>query len=85
MGTFEVKWNDHNDEYYVNIPIDSQTLHMSFWLDDWNDRSVRACKEFCCEECDYRVYAHKDYILRCVRRLMIDVDKILNGEKKNDN
>lgn len=48
-------------------------------------RSVRACKEFCCEECDYRVYAHKDYILRCVRRLMIDVDKILNGEKKNDN
>ena len=40
MRTFEVKWNDHDDEYYVNIPIDNQTLHMSFWLDDWNDRSV---------------------------------------------
>lgn len=48
-------------------------------------RSVQACKEFCCEECDYRIYAHEVYILRCVRRLMIDVDKILNGEKKNDN
>ena len=34
METFEVKWNDYDDEYYVNIPIDNQTLHMSFWLDD---------------------------------------------------
>ena len=40
METFEVQRHDHDDEYYVNIPIDNQTLHMSFWLDDWNDRSV---------------------------------------------
>lgn len=40
METFNVKWNGHDDEYYVNIPIDNQTLHMSFWLDDWTDRSV---------------------------------------------
>lgn len=40
METFEVKWNNYKDEYYVNIPIDNQTLHMSFWLDDWTDRSI---------------------------------------------
>ena len=40
MEIFEVKWNNYKAEYYVNIPIDNQTLHMSFWLDDWTDRSV---------------------------------------------
>ena len=40
MEAFEVKWNSHDYEYYVNIPIDNQTLHMSFWLDDRNNRSV---------------------------------------------
>ena len=40
METFDVKWNNYKDEYYINIPIDNQTLHMSFWLDDWTDRSV---------------------------------------------
>ena len=48
-------------------------------------RSVTACKEFCCGECDYRVYCHEQYTLRCVRRLMIDVDRILNGGQKDDN
>ena len=40
MMTIEPKFNNQDDEYYVDIPIDNQTLHMSFWLDDWTDRSV---------------------------------------------
>ena len=34
MMTIEPKFNNQDDEYYVDIPIDNQTLHMSFWLDD---------------------------------------------------
>ena len=40
MMNIEPKFNNQDDEYYVDIPIDNQTLHMSFWLDDWTDRSV---------------------------------------------
>ena len=36
METFEIKWNGYDDEYYVNIPIDNQTLYMAFQLNDWS-------------------------------------------------
>lgn len=40
METFEVKWNRQDDEYYVNIPIDNQTLYMAFQLNDWSYDTV---------------------------------------------
>ena len=40
MVSIEPKFDYHEDEYYVDIPIDNQTLHMAFQLDNWTDRSV---------------------------------------------
>lgn len=40
METFEIKWNGYDDEYYVNIPIDNQTLYMAFQLNDWSYDTV---------------------------------------------
>ena len=40
MEIFEVKWNGYDDEYYVNIPIDNQTLYMAFQLNDWSYDTV---------------------------------------------
>lgn len=36
----EAKWNPKNDEYFINVPIENQTLHMAFEMDDWTMDTV---------------------------------------------
>jgi hypothetical protein len=36
MTEYRVQWNDWDDEYFIDIPIGNQTLHMAFQEYDWN-------------------------------------------------
>lgn len=36
----EAKWNHEKNEYYINTPIENQTLHMAFEMDDWTMDTV---------------------------------------------
>jgi hypothetical protein len=40
--------------------------------------SVNACCDFCCGECHYNIYESKDYPIRCIHKLMNDVQALLN-------
>lgn len=57
METFEVKWNHQDDEYYVNIPIDKQTLYMGFQMNYWTDDTIY----FNIVLAVYNKRKHKDY------------------------
>lgn len=43
--------------------------------------SVNACSDFCCGECHYNIYESKDYTLRCIHKLMKDVNSLLNKDE----
>lgn len=47
-------------------------------------KAVVSCSEFCCGECPYNIYVSKDYSLRCIHHLMIDIDELLNGKEGNN-
>jgi hypothetical protein len=38
--------------------------------------SFEACGDFCCGECHYNVYESKDYPLRCMHKLITDVNNL---------
>jgi len=47
--------------------------------------SVNACSDFCCGECHYNIYESKDYTLRCIHKLMKDVNELLNKDECEGN
>ena len=46
-------------------------------------KAVKACSEFCCGECPYQHLDDPDGYLkmRCIHALMVDINKMLNGEE----
>ena len=49
-------------------------------------KGVECCSEFLCKECPYKKYDSSDYILRCMHKLISDVnkniDQVLRGAGK---
>ena len=41
-------------------------------------KGLSYCSEFECKECPYQIYNDKTYILRCMHRLMVDLNEIMN-------
>lgn len=37
---YNIQWDDIDDEYYVDVPIGNQTLHMAFQEYDWSMDTV---------------------------------------------
>lgn len=47
-------------------------------------KGLKCCSDFLCNECPYKVYEHIDYKLRCIHKLIVDINEIIE-EKENDN
>ena len=47
-------------------------------------KSVELCAEFMCGECPYNIYEDKEYPLRCVHKLMIDINSLLNSNEERE-
>jgi hypothetical protein len=39
-------------------------------------KGLRCCSEFECGECPYKIYDDKTYTLRCMHRLMVDLQAL---------
>ena len=39
-------------------------------------KGLKCCAEFLCDECPYKIYEHIDYKLRCIHKLIIDLNEI---------
>lgn len=39
-------------------------------------RGLKACKDFLCGECPYQNLDSKDYPIRCIHTLIVDLDKV---------
>lgn len=40
-------------------------------------KGLNCCSEFLCKECPYNQYASSNYILKCMHKLMVDLQKNL--------
>ena len=47
-------------------------------------KNVELCAEFMCGECPYNIYEdeNKEYSLRCIHKLMVDINYLLNSNKE---
>ena len=47
-------------------------------------KSVELCAECMCGECPYNIYddENKEYSLRCIHKLMVDINFLLNSNKE---
>lgn len=43
---------------------------------------VNACACFCCGECPYNIYESKEYPIRCMHKLILDVNDLFNNIQK---
>ena len=43
-------------------------------------KGLRCCSEFECGECPYKIYedAGRTYVLRCIHKLMVDLNELMN-------
>lgn len=44
-------------------------------------KGLDCCSEFLCGECPYKIYMHHDYTIRCMHKLMIDLQALISEEK----
>lgn len=45
-------------------------------------KGLKCCSEFLCGECPYQIYDSDHYKLRCIHKLIVDLNSLLNGGKK---
>lgn len=38
-------------------------------------KGLECCAEFLCSECPYKIYEHVDYKLRCIHKLIVDLNE----------
>ena len=38
-------------------------------------KGLACCAEFLCGECPYKIYEHVDYKLRCIHKLIVDLNE----------
>ena len=44
---------------------------------------MKCCDEFLCGECPYRKYEHNEYTMRCIHKLIQDINKLYFEGKEN--
>ena len=52
------------------------------------EKGMKCCEEFLCGECPYEQYDDKinhEFTIRCMHKLMVDINKLYFKEQKNDN
>ena len=42
-------------------------------------KGLKCCSEFLCGECPYQIYDNDHYKLRCIHKLIVDLNNLLNG------
>lgn len=45
-------------------------------------KGLKCCSEYLCNECPYQIYESNKYLLRCVRKLIVDLNSLLNTEEE---
>ena len=40
-------------------------------------KAIQVCAEFLCSECPYKIYEHEEYKMRCIHKLMVDIDQLI--------
>lgn len=47
-------------------------------MDNNLKKSIASCAEFLCSQCPYNRYESIDYKLKCIHKLMVDIDADIN-------
>lgn len=49
------------------------------------EKGMKCCEEFLCGECPYRIYEDpsKEYLIRCIHKLMIDINTLYFNKKED--
>lgn len=45
-------------------------------------KGLDCCADFMCGECPYKKYESKEYPLRCIHKLMVDLKELKNKKKE---
>lgn len=45
---------------------------------------MRCCNEYLCGECPYEKYTSAQYTMRCIHKLIQDINKMYFGDKKEN-
>jgi hypothetical protein len=45
-------------------------------------QAITCCAEFLCGECPYQKYEDPNHIMYCIHKLIVDVDKMINKDKR---
>lgn len=40
-------------------------------------KGIECCSEFLCAECPYKKYEHHEYTIRCMHKLMLDINELV--------
>ena len=91
MKTANIGFEKFEEDFYANpdtmfIKSNKPTVDKELnkcALEEKVLKAVKACSEFCCGECPYQHLDDPDGYLkmRCIHALMVDINKMLNGEE----
>lgn len=45
-------------------------------------KGLKCCADFLCRECPYLIYEHEHYTMRCIHKLIVDLNSLLNTEEE---